>query len=69
MDSYCRYCNTKIWREYRMCGIKCVPKYYSYHVLTSVGKIDQWQITHCPGCGGLLNETVISNNAHSLFVK
>jgi hypothetical protein len=63
MTSYCRYCNTPLWREYRFNGLATVAEYYDTDVTKSVGRTDQWRITHCTGCGEQLREEIVSDSA------
>jgi hypothetical protein len=62
MTSYCRYCSTPLWREYRHNGLAIVADYYDAKVLSTVGKVNDLRITHCKGCGEQLREEVVANN-------
>lgn len=62
MTSYCRYCSTPLWREYRYNGLAVVADYFDPDVLRSAGSIEGFRITHCKGCGEQLREEVIANN-------
>jgi hypothetical protein len=62
MVSYCRYCDTPIWREYRFNGIAPVAEYYDHAVLRCIEHRERFRITHCPGCGEWLNEKAVANN-------